>query len=156
MMIDATATRTALAIAAAGILGGLSLSSYTERGMWPRSQVASPLEAYRIPASAPEAPVQYEPQEIYICHGCGPTLAERQMQYYAYGNISEGDYGYAPAEGQEVAPVEATPPAEEPLAEDAGTGHDLPGTPPPAALSEGSVAGGGLSVTGLSYPPSRE
>jgi hypothetical protein len=146
MMIAATATRTALAITAAGILGGISLSAYTERGMWPRSQAASPLEAYRIPASAPEAPVQYEPQEVYICHGCGPTLAERQMQYYAYGNISEGDYGYAPAEGQDAAPVETTPPAEEPpLAEDAGSSHDLPEAPPAAALSEGIVADGAVA-----------
>jgi hypothetical protein len=145
MMIAATATRTALAITAAGILGGLSLSAYTERGMWPRSQAASPLEAYRIPASAPEAPAQYEPQEVYICHGCGPTLAERQMQYYAYGNISEGDYGYAPAEGQEAAPVETTPPAEEPLVDDAGTSHDVPEAPPAAALSEGIVADGAVA-----------
>jgi hypothetical protein len=145
MMIGATATRTALAITAAGILGGLSLSAYTERGMWPRPQAASPLEAYRIPASAPEAPAQYEPQEVYICHGCGPTLAERQMQYYAYGNISEGDYGYAPAEGQDAAPVEATPPAEEPLVDDARTSHDVPEAPPAAALSEGIVADGAVA-----------
>jgi hypothetical protein len=145
MMIGATATRTALAITAAGILGGLSLSAYTERGMWPRSQAASPLEAYRIPASAPEAPVQYEPQEVYICHGCGPTLAERQMQYYAYGNIAEGDYGYADEEGQDAAPVEATPPAEEPLVDDASTSHEVPEAPPAAALSEGIVADGAVA-----------
>jgi hypothetical protein len=144
MMIDATATRTALAIAAAGILGGLSLSAYTERGMWPRSQAASPLEAYRIPASAPDAPV-YQPQEVYVCHGCGPTLAERQMQYYAYGNIAEGDYGYADEEGQDAAPVEAPPPAEEPLVDDAGTSHDVPEAPPAAALSEGIVADGAVA-----------
>jgi hypothetical protein len=152
MMIGATATRTALAIAAAGILGGLSLSAYTERGMWPRSQVASPLEAYRIPAGVPAAPIQHEPQEVYVCYGCGPTLAERQMQYYAYGNIGEGDYGYADEEGQDAAPVEATPPLEEPLVNDA----DVPEAPPATALSEGGVAGGSLSLTGLSYPPSRE
>jgi hypothetical protein len=144
MMIAATATRTALAITAAGILGGISLSAYTERGMWPRSQAASPLEAYRIPASAPDAPV-YEPQEAYVCHGCGPTLAERQMQYYTYGNIAEGDYGYAHEEGQDAAPVEATPPAEEPLVDDAGTSHDVPEAPPAAALSEGIVADGAVA-----------
>jgi hypothetical protein len=144
MMIGATATQTALVIAAVGILGGLSLSSYTERGMWLRSQAASPLEVYRIPASAPDAPV-YEPQEVYICQGCGPTLAERQMQYYTYGNIAEGDYGYAHEEGQAAAPVEAAPPAEEALVDDAGASHDVPEAPPAAALSEGSVADGAVA-----------
>jgi hypothetical protein len=149
MMIATTATRTALAITAAGILGGLSLSSYTERGMWPRSQAASPLEVYRIPASVPAAPVQYEPQEVYICHGCGPTLAERQMQYYTYGNIAEGDYGYATDQRLSEMPADAAPlSAEEAVAPDAGTRE----APAVEAPSEAELSGPRVTDSVVAYP----
>lgn len=115
MVIATREIHAALAIAAVGIIGGISLSAYTERGMWPQSRNV-PVSAFTLPEanSAEIAPVaRWEPPEQYMCKGCGPTLAERQMQYY-----TQGDYGYrteilgeAPAEdiplpADDVAPYE--------------------------------------------------
>jgi hypothetical protein len=73
-------------VAALGVASGYSIAAFTTMGMWhPGSSTVTPTKMERAlpradqdePASAPLASTT--PVEHYVCKGCGPTLAEREI-----------------------------------------------------------------------------
>jgi hypothetical protein len=73
-------------VAAFGVASGYSIAAFTTMGMWhPGSPTAAPTEMERAPPRADEdapasAPlVSATPVEHYVCKGCGPTPAEREI-----------------------------------------------------------------------------
>lgn len=132
----------ALAISALGISGGIALGAYTEGGMWPQSRVPVEDAAGSGRARADTAvwqvkdypPVDDYQDQSHVCRGCGPTLAERQMQTYL-------DRLYSHSDEAVVEPVPLPPeepvPAEAEAQPDMTEGVDAE-TPPPALPSSGN------------------
>ncbi|HTH27740.1 MAG TPA: hypothetical protein VL918_04660 [Sphingobium sp.] len=121
MRIGARNIHAALAIAALGLSGGLALAAYTQSGMWPQSALPLAVSGLRQTAPTLQAAQDYPPidayrEELHVCRGCGPTLAERQMQTYL-------DRLYSP--GDELVAEPAPLPPEEPVPAEAETQPEL-------------------------------
>lgn len=100
MVMDRRVIGIAVALLAGAACGGYALGGYATGG----GQAAIPVEndgsadLWRDEGAAPVAPPPSPVQasvgpERYVCHGCGPTLAERRAQAAWGGGSPDAGYG---------------------------------------------------------------
>ncbi len=109
-------------LVAAGLSGGMLLANFTTGGTTRDTPTLASTWTATDPAST-EAPILASASPMdgprsYVCHGCGPTLAEQREKADA-ARYARADYGYgelAPmpsyhpaAEGEEDGMVQASP-----------------------------------------------
>lgn len=89
----------ALVVLGAGCTGGFALAGFATAGAHQPPPVEWPApvsDALTEEEKAAVAPATVEAPENYVCKGCGPTLAQRQMDSYA-GVSSDVDADYEAA-----------------------------------------------------------